>query len=120
MALDEDWLNAGPALQWLTGLPSGLEGRVHWRQYTGLWIGVVARYDLIFFKLFAAADSSGRASVHYRDLLALAPTESELDAATVWVATQDASADFATVLRKVVDHVRKDLDLDDTGPRRTR
>ena len=48
--LDEHWLNTGPALQWRTGLPPGLAGRD----------------DLIFFKLFAAADSSGPRSVHYQ------------------------------------------------------
>jgi hypothetical protein len=36
MGLEEDWLNAGPALQWRAGLPPGLPRRVHWRQYAGL------------------------------------------------------------------------------------
>jgi hypothetical protein len=118
MALDEDWLHTGPALQWRAGRPPGLEGRVHWRRYSALWVGVLDQHDLIFFKLFAAADSSGPASVHYRDLLALAPTASELDEAAAWVATQDASPEFATVLRKVVEHVRSDLELDDGASRR--
>ncbi|MGQ0648143.1 MAG: hypothetical protein ACT4P7_11265 [Gemmatimonadaceae bacterium] len=118
MALDENWLNAGAALQWRAGLPPGLEGRVHWRRFAALWVGVVARHDLIFFKLFAAADSTGPASVHYRDLLALAPSSTELDQAAAWVATQDASPDFPTVLRTVVDHVRSDLGLDDGASRR--
>lgn len=109
--LDPHWLNAGPALQWRAGLPSGLTHRVHWRQFGALWVGLVARYDLIFFKLFAAADSSGPASVHYQDLLALQPTRQELEHAGAWVRTQDASPEFATVLEQVLDHVRADLAL---------
>jgi len=111
LELDPNWLNAGPALQWRAGLPPGLEQRVEWRQYAGLWVGVVARYDLIFFKLFAAADSAGTHSVHYQDLLALRPSTSELDAAAAWVRTQDASPDFADILDLVVRHVRKTLAL---------
>lgn len=113
MGLDEHWLNTGPALQWRAGLPPGLGRRVRWRRFAALWVGAVDRYDLIFFKLFAAADAVGPRSVHYRDLLALAPTPEELDAAAAWVATQDASPDFSRVLAKVVDQVRRDLGIDD-------
>lgn len=42
-------------------------------------------------------------------------------AAAGWVATQDASPDFARVLDKALDHIRHDLHLDDhSGPRRGR
>lgn len=111
LGLDEHWLHTGPALQWRAGLPPGLAGRVEWLRYSALWVGVVARYDLIFFKLFAAADSSGPRSVHYQDLLALSPTAAECDAANEWVRTQDASSAFADVLDRVVNHVRTDLEL---------
>lgn len=111
LELDPHWLNTGPALQWRAGLPPGLERRVAWRQYGALWVGVVARYDLIYFKLFAAADSTGPKSVHYQDLLALRPSAAELDEAGNWVRTQDASPDFAEVLDRVMSHVRKDLGL---------
>jgi hypothetical protein len=113
MRLDDDWLNTGPALQWRSGLPPGLSERVHWRDYGGLRVGLVDRYDLIFFKLFAAADSTGTRSVHYQDLIAIAPSVTELDAAVQWVATQDASPGFAQALRKALNHVRHDLGLDD-------
>jgi len=109
--LDAQWLNAGPALQWRVGFPPGLTHRVHWRQFSGLWVGVVARYDLIFFKLFAAADSTGPTSVHYQDLLALKPSRQELEEAGGWVRTQDASPEFATILEQVLHHVRADLAL---------
>jgi hypothetical protein len=113
LGLDDDWLNTGPALQWRSGLPRGLEGRVHWRQYgPALQVGLVDRYDLIFFKLYAAADSTGPQSVHYQDLLALQPRAEDLAAARDWVATQDASPEFQRVLEVVVNHVKADLTLD--------
>lgn len=111
LGLDPDWLNAGPALQWRAGLPPGLAQRVEWRRYAALWVGVAARYDLIFFKLFAAADATGPQSVHYQDLLALRPSAAELDAAAAWVRMQDASLEFADVLHRVVSHVRQELGL---------
>lgn len=109
LGLDPHWLNTGPALQWRAGLPVGLATRVHWYRFSGLHVGLVDRYDLIFFKLFAAADAAGPSSVHYQDLLALRPNAAELQAAGEWVATQDASPAFATVLDTVLRHVRDDL-----------
>lgn len=111
LELDPHWLNAGPALQWRAGLPPGLEQRVQWRRYDALWVGIVARYDLIYFKLFAAADSTGPKSVHYQDLLALHPSGEELNEATDWVRMQDASSAFFEILNRVLSHVRKDLGL---------
>lgn len=112
LGLAEDWLNTGPALQWRAGLPPGLERRVHWRRYSALWVGLVDRYDLTFFKLFAAADSSGPRSVHYLDLVALRPTAKELSEAAEWVRTQDASSEFATILEQVLRHAREDLEIE--------
>lgn len=112
LELDPGWLNTGPALQWRFGLPPGLEHRVEWRRYSALWVGVVGRYDLIFFKLFATADAGGPQSVHYQDLLALRPSEAELDAAAAWVRTQDASTEFADTLDRLMSHVRKELGFD--------
>jgi hypothetical protein len=80
---------------------------VEWREYAALWVGIVSRYDLIFFKLFAAVDSPGTGSVHYQDLLALSPSPEELEAAARWVRTQDVSPEFAHVLEKVVEHARE-------------
>jgi hypothetical protein len=120
MGLTPDWMNTGPALQWQTGLPSGLAERVEWRQYgDALDVGVVSRYDLIFFKLFAAADDIGTASVHYQDLLALNPTSDELTAAAHWVRGQDASPVFADILEQVITHVRSQLRLGDRPARGT-
>lgn len=59
-----------------------------------LKISYIARYDQIFFKLYAAADSGpGR---HLDDLLELSPTEEELIAAIHWVFRQDDSEGFQT------------------------
>lgn len=109
LGLDPDWLNAGPALQRRLGLPPGLEARVHWHTFGGLTVGLLDRYDLVFFKLFAAADAPGPTSVHYQDLLALRPAADELQAAEAWVATQDASDIFAELLQVVVRQLHEDL-----------
>ena len=120
MGLEPHWLNTGPSLQWHAGLPPGIERRIHWRQYAALGVGRVGRQDLILFKLFAAADSAGPGSVHYQDLLALRPTSEELDAATVWVRTQDASPIFAEILSQLIECIHRDLDDDETAARSRR
>lgn len=102
--LDPNWLNAGPASQWRTGLPPGLETRVHWTEFGGLVVGLVDRYDLIFFKLYAAVDDTGPQSVHFQDLMALGPTTEELADASGWVRRQDPSPAIADALTKVIDH----------------
>jgi hypothetical protein len=102
--LDPNWLNAGPASQWQTGLPPGLETRVHWTEHGGLVVGLVGRYDLIFFKLYAAVDDTGPESVHFQDLIALRPTDEELADASAWVRGQDPSPAIADALTTVIDH----------------
>ncbi|MFQ6046617.1 MAG: DUF6036 family nucleotidyltransferase [Gemmatimonadales bacterium] len=103
--LAPDWLNTGPALQWRQGLPPRLEERVTWRSYGGLRVGIVGRFDLICFKLYACADQTGPESRHVRDLLALSPSRDELLMAADWVRGQDPSPAFAEVLSKVIGHV---------------
>ncbi len=105
MDLDPHWLNTGPASQWRTGLPPGLESRVHWLELNALSVGLVDRYDLVFFKLWAAADHGPR-SVHFQDLLQLTPSEEEIDAAVAWISQQDPSPGFAADLSKAVNHAR--------------
>jgi hypothetical protein len=104
--LPEDWMNTTVGLQWKTGLPVGFEGRIHWQQYSGLWLGVADRYDLIFLKLYAAADSEGPSSVHYQDFMALQPTSKELEAAVSWVKSQDPSPQFVQILNQVLEHMK--------------
>lgn len=107
LGLDRHWLNSGPAGQWKQGLPPGLAGRIRWRSYGPLEVGLVGRVDLIFFKLYAAADDTGPGSVHFQDLLALHPSPQELDAAEAWTREQDTSPGFTDELRKVVNHARR-------------
>jgi hypothetical protein len=103
-----DWMNSAVGAQWKTGLPPGFEKRLRWMQFGGLGLGVAHRLDLIFLKLYAAVDSEGPQSVHYQDLLALRARRNELAAAAEWVKTQDVSAEFAHLLREVLDHVAQD------------
>jgi len=104
--LRPDWMNTVVAQQWRAGLPPGFGDRVEWRTYGGLAVGIASRIDLIFLKLFAVADTRGPDTHHYPDLIALRPSDPELDAAAVWVATQDVSPAWPDTVRKVVEHVR--------------
>jgi hypothetical protein len=104
--LTSGWMNTAVAGQWRLGLPPMLEDRVEWRQYGALRVGLVHRKDLIYFKLYASADQTGPDNAHTRDLLALRPSDEELDAAAAWVRTQDPGPDFHAVVAKVVAHVR--------------
>jgi hypothetical protein len=108
--LPEDWVDTTMGLQLQTGLPPGLERRIHWTRYGGLVVGLVDRYDLIYFKLYAAADSGGPASVHYQDLIALRPSSIELQEAATWVRKQDPSAGFSIILEQVLERLRTDVD----------
>ncbi len=104
MGLADDWLNTGPALQWKQGLPRGLAGRVKWRRYAALHVGIIGRPDLIRLKLYAAADDhpGGR---HVGDLVALDPTDAELRAAARWVKTQDVGPAFPNLVDQVVEYL---------------
>lgn len=113
LGLRPDWMNTAPGGQWDTGLPPGLENRLEWRDFSNLRVGLVSRYDLIFFKLYAAADDVGPASVHYQDLLALRPSPEELRDAVAWIATQDTSPDFAGIVREVARRARGHVETND-------
>jgi hypothetical protein len=108
--LPDDWVDTTMGLQLQTGLPPGLQRRIHWRRYGGLVVGLVDRYDLIYFKLYAAADSGGPSSVHYQDLIALRPSSIELQEAATWVRRQDPSPGFSIILEQVMERLRTDVD----------
>jgi hypothetical protein len=103
------WMNTAVAHQWLVGLPPGLAERIEWRTYGGLRVGVAGRQDLIATKLYASADQIGPDNVHVRDLLALKPSNEDLEWAAGWVREQDPSPEFHQVLDKVVAYVRTAL-----------
>jgi hypothetical protein len=107
--LAENWVNTVVADQWRFGLPPGLGGRLTWRSFGGLRVGIVERSDLVFFKLYASADQTGPDNVHIRDLLAMRPSDAELEAAAEWVRTQDAGPEFQGVVAKVVAYVQDAL-----------
>ena len=102
MNLRADWLNAGPEMQWDLGLPPGLESRLEWRQFAALAVGLVGRLDLIYLKLYAAADATGPTSVHFQDLMALSPTVDELEAARNWINLRNTG--LAEILEQVISH----------------
>jgi hypothetical protein len=115
--LDPNWMNIGPALQWRQGLPPGLSDRLVWRHYGptinptyGLDVGLVSRIDLIFFKVYAAADHATTRSVHYKDLIALAPTGHEIASAISWIRPQNASPEFHQILDDLARHVQQRRD----------
>jgi len=103
--LEPDWINTAIARQWSQGLPPWLPHDITWRRYGGLHVGLVGRRTLIALKLFAAVDQSVH-SVHAQDLVALIPSDAELDEAVAWVVTQDASDSFPRLVQEVVEHVR--------------
>ena len=118
MDLDPRWMNAAPSLQWSQGLPPGLGERISWTHYgpndepsLGLEVGLVSRYDLIFFKLYAATDHATTRSVHYRDIVALKPTSAELDGAADWIRPQNASSEFQSTLDELITHLKSQLSL---------
>jgi hypothetical protein len=104
--LAPDWINTAIARQWSQGLPPWLAHDISWRRYGGLHVGLVGRRTLLALKLFAAVDQSVR-SVHAQDLLALNPSDAELDEAATWVVTQDAADSFPQLVGEVVEHVRQ-------------
>ncbi|NBC19387.1 MAG: hypothetical protein GVY18_18940 [Bacteroidetes bacterium] len=69
-------------------------------------MGLAGRRTLLALKLFAAVDQ-GPESVHVQDLVALRPTEAELEEAASWVRAQDAAPEFASMTREVVRYVRR-------------
>lgn len=105
--LSKTWMNTEIGAQWRQGLPPWLNNDLIWRRYGRLKVGLAGRRTLIALKLFAATDQGPR-SVHYQDLIALSPTEKELDSARVWVATQDASEAFASILDETINHAKRD------------
>jgi hypothetical protein len=106
LGLPADWMNTTVGGQWQTGMPPGFASRVSWGRHGALWVGLAGRIDLIYLKLYAAADDTSPASRHFADLLALRPTAEELEAARTWISqTQDASPTMAAILGKVISHV---------------
>lgn len=103
LGLLDKWFNTGPSDDsfFQFGFPVGMADRLQTRDYgPSLRISYISRYDQVFFKLYATADTDqGR---HYRDLQDLNPTAEELLAAALWTRTQDPSEGFLYVLSNVL------------------
>src|SRR5262245_1353700 len=101
-----DWLNTVVDAQWRQGLPPSLIDDLSWVNYGGgLEVGLVGRKTLIALKLYAAVDQ-GVAGVHCQDLLALAASAEELEAAADWVRTQDVAEHWATFVQEAITYVQ--------------
>lgn len=103
--LPENWMNRGPAGQWDVGFPPGFAGRVKWRTYGGLDVGLADRLDLICFKLEAAADQPSSDSRHFRDLVALNPSDEEIAVASKWAHEKNVGVEYETIIDRVIAHV---------------
>jgi len=102
--LPEDWLNSGPASALDLGLPKGLTERVATRKYgKRLIVHFLGRYDLVHFKLYAAAGQG--IGKHYDDLLALKPTREELEDAARWSMTHDVSEVYRQTIKDLLKHM---------------
>lgn len=108
--LDKNWLNCVIDNQWKTGLPPGMSNDISWTDFGHLKVGMVGRAGLIPLKLFAVVDSEP-GSKHWNDLLKLNPSVEELDNASSWVSTQDASTLFQSMLNEVVHELRTALGI---------
>ena len=95
--LADDWINFGPESLLDLGLPAGFLGRLERRDYGGLVTWLAGRFDMICFKLYAAADQGPR-SRHLQDLDELGPDQDELLAAARWSRTQDPSPGYRSAL----------------------
>ncbi|MFH1353284.1 MAG: DUF6036 family nucleotidyltransferase [bacterium] len=102
LGLQENWLNPGPESLMQVGLPEGFLKRAEERNYgSKLKIFFLGRFDLIHLKVFAGTDQGpGR---HVNDLLALKPSEDEMEAAAKWSMKQDPSEGFRYVLNDMLE-----------------
>lgn len=103
--LAPDWLNVGPESLLDLGLPAGFEDRLTARHYGGLTVWLAGVYDLICFKLYAAADHWPSRDRHLDDLRVLRPTEADLLSAARWSMTHDPSPAFRSQLAAVLAHM---------------
>lgn len=100
--LVKNWMNSGPTSAVTLGLPTGLLERAETRHYgSKLTVRFLSRFDQIHFKLYASADQNG-AGKHYQDLLALKPTELEIEVAARWTMTHDPSEGFKQMLNLLI------------------
>jgi hypothetical protein len=103
--LASDWLNIGPESLLDLGLPAGFEDRLTARHYRGLTVWLAGVYDLVCFKLYAAADHWPSRDRHLDDLRAIHPTDADLLSSARWSMTHDPSPAFRGQLTAVLAHL---------------
>ncbi|MBI4924563.1 MAG: hypothetical protein HY843_01450 [Bdellovibrio sp.] len=105
LQLKEGWLNNGPALL-ANELPRNWELRCsEVFRGTHLKVHSIGRKDLIYSKLYAAADRMDDVN----DLVALKPNMSELEDARLWVLERDASEIWPKIVDECLSMVKKKL-----------
>jgi hypothetical protein len=104
-ALDDDWLNNGPAAL-AKQLPEGWEERAQ-TVFSGvaLQLQSLGREDLLRAKLFALCDRG----LDLADCLALAPAADELAALLPWLEEQDLNRDWPAHVRATLADLGKRL-----------
>ena len=97
-ALDDDWLNNGPA-SLAPQLPAKWEERVQ-RVFTGAAIRLdcLGRLDLLRAKLFALCDRG----LDLADCVALVPTDAEISGILPWLEQQDANPEWPAHVRETM------------------
>jgi hypothetical protein len=100
--LAPDWLNIGPESLLELGLPPGFASRLTLRAFGGLGVWSAGPYDMVCFKLYAAADHWPTRDRHLADLQALGPTPEDLVSAARWARTHDPSPAFRFLLASVL------------------
>jgi hypothetical protein len=101
LKLPGNWLNTEASGLVRYGLPEGFMERAVTETFGKcLKVHFAGRLDLIFFKLYASADSGpGR---HTEDLMILSPSEREIEEASRWALTHDVSPGFREILKDML------------------
>lgn len=108
--LPADWMNVQVSTGLTPGTPDDWMTRVTWRRFGALRVGIAAREDMLWLKLWALADNPGpHGRRHLHDLLAMAPTEAELAEATHALRHVDGNPEFADHVQRVASHVSNEL-----------
>ncbi len=104
-ALDDDWLNNGPA-SLTDALPEGWSERLQ-IAYQGrtIILRCLGRTELLMSKLFAMCDRG----IDLQDCVALAPTAEELTSIRPWLERQDGNEEWPAHVRATLDDLGRRL-----------
>ena len=104
--LRDDWVNLGPGSLLDHDLPAGFESRLERRDFgAGLVEWLAGAYDLVCFKLYAAADRWPAQDRHLEDLRKLGPTRTNLLDAARWSRRHDPSPGYRSLLVAALVHL---------------